>query len=240
MTDERFSDKEVALVLRRAAEIDAAGPPPAGGMTVADIEAVATEAGIGADAVRRALAEIAVSEGEGGRTLIAPASRRTSLRVEGELSREQMERLVREIEDQAGRPGAVTEALGTVRWTASEGTWTAQVAVSTADGETRIAVHERVADSVRAMHHVLPSLWGGMLGIVLSASADMAALAILAVSAVSIGAGFGIGRAIFNWRSRRSGDRVDKLAQHLEGNVRQMVSAGEPKSPAPATSDSGR
>ncbi len=44
MSEERFSEKEVALVLRRAAEIDATGPAITSGMSVADIEAVAAEA----------------------------------------------------------------------------------------------------------------------------------------------------------------------------------------------------
>ena len=54
----RLSDETVALVLRRAAELESQRAAAQGGLSAADVEQVAIEAGISAEAVRYALAEV--------------------------------------------------------------------------------------------------------------------------------------------------------------------------------------
>ena len=54
----RLPDETVALVLRRAAELEARRTALDGALTAADVEQVAVEAGISVDAVRHALAEL--------------------------------------------------------------------------------------------------------------------------------------------------------------------------------------
>ncbi len=227
MVERRLSEKEVALVLRRAAEIDASGTAGSGALTPADVEAIGQEAGIRPEAVRQALMELRGEGGGGRRAWLAPASRRTTRHVSGELTRAQLQRLVRAVEDRAGRPGSVSEALGTVRWTSAEPhRWTTQVTFSAEGGETRIAVHERAADGLRQVFHALPGLWGGMLGLAAGMTAGLAAAPVVAFVGAGAAIGFGIGRSVFAWRSRESAERVESLARGLEETARASLSTG--------------
>ena len=62
MTERRFSDKEVALVLRRAIELEEVYPlsdlPAARGMTLLELQEVPREAGINPSLVTRAAEEL--------------------------------------------------------------------------------------------------------------------------------------------------------------------------------------
>jgi hypothetical protein len=221
MNDDRFSEKEVSLVLRRAAEIDAdAGAGH--GLSSVDVAAVATEAGISPEAVRRAILELKAESAVTGRSILAPASRRASRSIAGTLSREGLAELVRTVEERVGRPGSVTEALDTVRWTSSSGTWTTQVAIDSRGDETRIGVHERVSDRARRILHVLPTGWGMIAGVAIAGSAGLAALPSVLLVAAASAVGFGAGRGIFGVLSNRSRNRVEGLAADLCEDARGL------------------
>jgi hypothetical protein len=56
----RYGDKEVGLILKRAAEIQSQGPESAagGGLGLRELEEIATEAGIDPNSLRQAAAEL--------------------------------------------------------------------------------------------------------------------------------------------------------------------------------------
>lgn len=218
-----FSEKEVALVLRRAAEIEASGTGAAG-MTAADIEAVALEAGIQPDAVRRAIEEMRLEPSSPALALLPPPSRRAARAIPVELGREALGELVHSIEDRVGRPGSVSEALGTVRWTSTSGMWTTQVSIGSGPGETRIGVHERAADRERRLFHALPAGWGTLLAgaVAMSGVFPLSALGLLGLLAGGAAAGFGIGRTVFAMRSKASRERVERLAADLSEEARRL------------------
>ena len=79
-TERRYNDKEVALILQRAAEMSQA--KTAGGMSVEELERIALEAGLDPAAVRQAADEVGrgeASAGGIGHTLLGGP---TALRVE--------------------------------------------------------------------------------------------------------------------------------------------------------------
>lgn len=227
MAEERFSEKEVSVVLRRAAEIDAAGSVGPSGMSRADIEAVAREAGIGVEAVNRALAELSADAEAEPKRLLAPTSHRISHQLPLELDRDQLNHMIRVVEDSARRPGQVTEALGTIRWTSQETNQSVtQVSLTPSADGTHVSVHERVPDSIRLVSHLLPTLWGGMIGAAVSAAASGPLMALPIVVGAAAG-GFGIGRAFFSWLAKRREGRVKRLAQRLEEQGRAMLAAAK-------------
>ena len=59
MTERRYTDRDVALILRRAAEIDKKSTPdaPVRGLSVGELQEIAGEVGIDPEAVTRAAAE---------------------------------------------------------------------------------------------------------------------------------------------------------------------------------------
>lgn len=228
MTDRgaSFSDQEVSLILRRAAEIEASGKG-ATGMTGADIEAIALEAGIQPGAVRLAIEELRVEPSTPALPWSAPASRRETRVVPAELGRDQLAGLMQAIEERVGRHGSVTEALGTVRWSSTAGLWITDVSVTPRDGETRIGVHERIVEDKRKLFQILPPAWGAMAGMIVAGSLAVGALGIIALTAGGAALGFGIGRAIYRSRSEASRERVERIAMALAEDARALGAGGD-------------
>lgn len=221
MVDESFSDKEVSLILRRAAEIEASGKGTSG-MTASDIEAIALEAGIEPTAVRLAMEELRVEPSGTARSWIALASRREARVVPTELGRDQLAALMRAVEKRVGRPGSVTEALGTVRWSSTAGLWATDVSVTARDGETRIGVHERIVDDKRKLFQILPPAWGAMAGMIVAGALAVGGLGIIGLTGGGALLGLGIGRAIYRSRSEASGERVERIALALAEDARVL------------------
>jgi len=225
--DTSFSEKEVALILRRAAEIEASGRTGADGMSAGDIEAVALEAGIQPGAVRLAIEEMRLEPSRSPVGLLAPSSRRATRVVPAELDREELGELVRSIEERVGRPGSVSEALGTVRWISTSGMWTTQVSIATGGGATRIGVHERAADREKRLFHILPGAWGSMLGLLIAGVLGGPPLAIIGLAGGGAVGGLALGRALFRSRSAGSRERVERLTADLAEEARRLTEVRE-------------
>jgi len=219
--DASFSDREVSLILRRAAEIEATGQG-AEGMTAADIEAVALEAGIQPRAVRLALEELRLEPTGARGSWFPPAARRESRVIPAELGRDELSALMRAVEERVGRPGSVSEALGTVRWASTAGVWVTDVAVTARQGETRIGVHERMVDDKRRLFQILPPAWGSMLGLILAGALAAPPLWVVGLTFGGAALGFAIGRTIFRSRAEASRERVERLALALAEDARAL------------------
>ena len=221
--DRSFADREVALVLRRAAEIEASEGIGTGGLSRSDILEVADEAGIGTDAVERALGELATEASVSGSSLFPASSRRASRSVPGQLGREDLARLIQNLEDRTGRPGSVTEALDTIRWTAHSTMRTTQVSFSSSDAGTRIGGHERISDRGKRLLYLMPA------NVLLLAGASVAgALALPGVATFGVAAGWavsglGIGRLLTGWFSKASNRRVESLVAELAEDARRAA-----------------
>jgi len=220
--DRSFSDREVALVLRRAAEIESTESGTPGGVSRNEIVAIADEAGIGSAAVTRAIEELSAHEGRPGSAFFPPSSRRTTRVVPRELTREALARLVQRVEDRIGRPGTVTEALGTVRWTSKSGLWTTQVTLDSTDEGTRVGVHDRLQQQGGRAFYVLPGFWGGMIAFGVAMSVGLATVPVTGIVVGGTAVGSLIGRTVLDRLSRRSRDRVERWAGELAEDAREI------------------
>jgi hypothetical protein len=93
MTEKRFTDREIGLILRRAVELEEGSPssglPSARGLTLSELQEIAKEAGIDPGMVGRAVAEIDSRRGLEPRSLWGPSGVRREVRtVPGEMARE--------------------------------------------------------------------------------------------------------------------------------------------------------
>jgi hypothetical protein len=234
----RFTDREVALVLKKAAEIDeASGAGPSGGLALRDLEEIAKEVGISPDALTRAVEGLARNRTPSVNVRGAPLSRRVVHAVEGELNEDGLARLVRYMDENADSPGAVSQALGSIRWTSTERMKSLQVAITPVDGETRIQVVEKTATRLRNVLHLVPTSWGLVLGgtALASAQAIGGGDAMAAAIAAPI-LGLAIGRGIWTWISRSSAKRVERLAEGLSREAEEAVRRGHTQPASKTTS----
>lgn len=183
-SNRRYSDEEVRLLLKRAAELESqAGTVPArtDGPTLADLEAIASEAGISPGLVRQAAREL----DSGGPSLPevrspaetylgAPLAIELERVVEGEASDAVLEQLLPSIQRAADGMGQPSLLRRTLNWqsTDAQRARILQVSVSVGRGQTRLLVEERYGN-------LAGGLFSGLLGGV--------------GGGVGLGVGFGVG-----------------------------------------------
>ena len=146
----RYSENEVGLILRRATEMQRAEPTAAdpAGLSLAELEDIATEAGIDPALLRRAASELGVQQPAtlGSRLAGAPVAVAIERVIEGEMPVERLEDLVPTIV--AATPGRGTaSAVGrSLTWSSQEGSnlTEQQVLVSSQNGQTLIRVEQEL------------------------------------------------------------------------------------------------
>lgn len=179
----RYSDTEVRRLLERAAELQHAEPsvPDASGLTLTQLEAIAREAGIDVDAVRRAAAELDSEGGAPGRLAVklagAPVRVVLERAVPGVVGPAGFETAIALIRAASDAPGQASEVGRTLTWHAQNQSSLRElhVVIASRDGETRIRIEERYGALAGAV-------FGGGVGGV--------------GGGVGIGVGVGVGAAI--------------------------------------------
>ena len=211
----RFTDREVALVLRKASELEErAGAGGGTGLSMQELEQIATEVGISPTLIRKAVQDM---DARGERSFLAggPLAHQSIRGVPGELDQQGVARLVEIVEGTSDHVGVVTEALGGTQWTASDRFRTTQVTITPSDGETRVRVVERATARLRVVAHLVPA-WAGFAVVTASVGAlDLSSQMIAAAMGVGLAAGGTVGRLIWSHLSRKSSERVDRLASDL-------------------------
>ncbi len=162
----RYGDQEVALILRRATDLqrDAlSSDGGAAGLSLPELEEIASEAGIDPVYLRRAAAELdtrGFSPKRGARIWGAALTIELERIIERELSPSGYEELIPLLNQAGGGPGTAGVVGRTLTWSATSGGDVArslQVTVTSKDGETRIFIEERLQD-------VAGALFGGIVG----------------------------------------------------------------------------
>lgn len=177
----RYTDAEVRTLLERAAELHDAEPSSeATGLTLAQLEAVAREAGISVDAVRRAASELELGTRPAGWTArLAGAPTRVVLErtLPTSLDSGALEAAIPMIQAAADAPGAASLVGHTLTWQAQgpNAARELQVMITSRDDETRIVIEERYGN-------LAGGLFGGVVG--------------GAGGGVGFGVGIGVGAAI--------------------------------------------
>lgn len=197
-------------------------------MTLGELREIAKKVGLSPDVIDEAVA--AVGAGVRPRTgslLGAPLSNKVMRGVRGRLEEEDLQRLIRVIEERVEETGTVTEALGTVRWTSfargHKFDRTMQVSLSATDEETQIQVVQRYPSGMRAILHGLPTAWGAMIGGAVAASVAVVPVAGIALGVGGAALGFGIGRSVWHMLTRKSAREVERVASELAEAAREMA-----------------
>lgn len=229
----RYSEKEIGALLRRAAEIQASDPASraaAAGLTLRELEEVAAEAGIDAECLRRAAAELEVGRAAtlGARLAGAPLGFVLERRVPGELTPESFEALVPLLGQASPGQGSASAVGRTLTYTArsDSNTSSQQVLIAIRDGETMIRVEERLGGLAGAVFGgVLGGVGGGVgfgFGVPLGLALGGAALAAV-FPAVVVGGTYAGARALFaaqvRARRRRARELLERLAERVEEEV---------------------
>ena len=228
----RFTDREIALLLQRASEIESrrSDAPPAQGMSLRQLREIALEVGISPEVFEEAVTAVQAGATPPRRELLgAPLSNKTARGVDGQLDAAGMARLLRVLEEAVDTTGTVTEALGTVRWTslrADQFEPTVQVSMVARKDETQVIVVQRYPPAARILMHILPTVWGGALfgAIAAGMHAPEALIAIGGISFAVLGGLFGHG--LWQRTARRSEEKIQRIAGTLAAAARDMREAG--------------
>lgn len=232
MSDRRFTDDEVALILRDASEAQEGRPARAGeGLTLAQLKEIAAEVGLDPAQVEAAARRL-VRSPSGARvpfwgTPVAPEFERE---FPGELSPDDAAELVTTIRKVLGRRGISGSELGALEWKAQDAMGGRYVSVLSRDGTTRLRVFGNFRDGLMAL--------GTAGGVVLTVffSALLMALGLkelVGPGVLPVGALLAAlpVRALWRWRYRKEERTLADLAEALDEQIRDL---GSRRGPGPS------
>ncbi len=217
MSKQIYKQEEISEILKRAAEMQGTeGEGPSTGLTLAELEQIASDSGIDPKFVRLAATEM-VFGGNTGETNFwgGPLSRTVELELDGELTAEIWERMVTEIRRSFRESGSVQEWGRAFEWTLTGNEEVnAHVTAIPRDGKTHIELHW--SSPVLILPFLIPSLLISviMLPILFGSMAlglTGIPIYIAALATVWTTARFGLGAVT---KSRKN--RLEKLAVTLE------------------------
>jgi hypothetical protein len=138
MADRRYDEQQIGAILQRAAEIQSGLSPAADaqGLTLSELQKVASEVGIEPHLVERAAREVEtgpIGTKDIGQTLAGMLDRT----VAGEITDEQWEDVVMALRQFVGRPGATTVQGNTREWSGGWDIGSVTLTASTRNGQTR-------------------------------------------------------------------------------------------------------
>jgi hypothetical protein len=238
MTDgPRYSEDEVALILRRAAELQKQEPLPGDSrsMSLEEIEAAAHEAGLSRALVRRAATEIArptPNVPAPNPFLGAPSHLVIERVVEGEYPVESFDRLLEIIRFGDLGPGSVSTVGRSLSWTGTLGgsqAVAATIAISARDGQTRIRIHGRFNQLAGAVFGGIGGGAGGGLswavvtaGIFAGGAVGGAVLGILFLGGV-----YALCRKVYSGQVKVHTNTLTRVADELEHAIKGQLALVE-------------
>ena len=223
----RFDDQEVSRILERAAELqhrEPLAPPETSGMTLAELEQVATEAGIDPQHVRNAAAALerdAVTPGLSGAGLLgAPLRLELERTVDREVAPGAYEELAETIRNTLSTPGHVSTLGKSFEWHSANPQRGLRVTITPRAGRTVIRIEERFGNLFGGlMGGIVGGVGGGGGGAaigVIGGVFHQIGLALAAASVLVVGS-FLLARTIFRGvvhrRARELGRLLDVLVE---------------------------
>ncbi|MDE2982054.1 MAG: hypothetical protein OXU74_12755 [Gemmatimonadota bacterium] len=229
----RYGDKEVRRLLQRAAELQKQESvreyaDDGGGLTLADLQEVAAEAGIHPRYIQQAAAGI---DGSGPSGLVARlAGTELTITVErvvpGELLDEGFEQAIMEIQRAFSGSGNPSMVGRTLMWKSDtmDHQSSLQVTVSSRRGETRIRAEERLHGTAAAAHLGLVVGAGMGVGLGVGFSVGLAVIgSALFATLFPVGAIGGIYAAVRHWMKKFGIKRrreLELMADRIAGYAR--------------------
>jgi hypothetical protein len=223
--DRRYSDEEFALILRKASELQEGGARPQAarvGMSLEEIRSIAVEAGIDPEKVAKAASLLARSDQTGTvvRLFGGPSSYHLEHTAKGEISQEDLGRLLDVIRKATRHQGRGEQVLDALEWKTLGEPSQIHVNVTPRDGETTIQI---IAD--RGGTGVLTFLASGLPWLIAAVAVgnglDVTSVAgVASILAGAAGGAFLTFRTI--WKSTTAGFR-----RKLTGLMEDLSSAVE-------------
>jgi len=223
----RFSESDTDAILRRAAELasGAEDTPVQRGLTVEEMEALVSEAGLDPELVRRAAREMTLRQSQ----KVSPwagAPRRILLErvIPGELSEEVWESMVGEIQQTFGGLGYASTVGRTRTWTVAPtgpraGSRVLSVTATSQPGQTILRVDESLSQLAGQLFGgLMGGLGGGLTGVWMGIGMGIfhSPAAAVALVLTGLGGAYGLARTLFirsfTKRSQELQELLDRLA----------------------------
>jgi len=209
--NQKFTDEQMALILKRAAERQALGGDPT--HSLESIQEVARQVGIDPQLIADAAATLGTSS---GRSLLgSPSAYRTSRRVTGTPRTIDQAAILATIRDRLPVAGEARKVGDGFEWHSGPADNKTVVAVSPGDGATMVRIDVRQLGP-----KAIAYLGGGIVG--MFAGVISAALwhgPGVAVGAAALGASLAGARGIWNWHADRRDQQMYALADALADQI---------------------
>lgn len=229
----RYSEEEFALILRKASEIQISrgtevARPGAGGLTLEEIQSIATEAGIDTEAVTRAASILGMLDWE-ERTGLAsaifggPSKYHLDCEVPGSLRPEDMGRILEQIRRAVEHQGEASEVLGGVEWKTVGELSAINVNITPRGDSTSVQI---VGDrgGAGALIFTFPMMGAAILIGILGASFEPTSVAgIASLITGTLGAGFMTARTLWATSSKRFRKRLAHLMDTVSVSVEKAA-----------------
>jgi len=229
----RFNEKEVAAIIKRASElqeVESTAGESSTGMSLAELEQIAREAGLDPALVRRAASDLdtRVTDQQPSAFFGAPTDLVLERTIDGEVPTEEYEALVLEIQRELGGVGAASGLGRTLVWTMTThdhrraATRTVQVTVTPRNGRTTIRIEEPLRPLAGGLFGgVIGGVGAGTGGIVMGIGMNLFNSMPVALSMVGgmVGASYLLARTIFGRMVRNRGERLQRLMSRLADHV---------------------
>jgi hypothetical protein len=208
----RFDEKEFALIVRRATELQEKGAAPStrAGLTLREIETIAAEAGIEPALIRRAALDLAGNRAPGlWRRIAGPSTHIHAERtIPGEVGADTLSAIVDAVRTELGRSGTAHDVLGGLEWTGRDSWGKVHITARPGGAETRLYVSADRSETAAVAATLLP-IAGTILGGVAGSAVDFAPLLTAGLGAVG-----GLAGARFLW---------DGVARRWQSRVRVIL-----------------
>jgi hypothetical protein len=198
MSERRYSDRDVAFILKRAVALDDEKAPveTRHGITLPDLREIAQEVGIDPAMVDQAAEEL---NRQGSRTARAVATETAVVKeirsVPCDLGEANVRDVLWTIERTTSDTGSVSEAGGEIRWASTGPFRSMRVSIKPLEGETILCVEESLRDTKEPLL-ALPAIFGGVMGLFIGADGGGAGTAIMVGMLMAI-AGFFVGGGLW-------------------------------------------
>jgi hypothetical protein len=230
MADERdtgasYSERELALILKRASELQGKEVESRMRYSLSDIQDIALGAGIDADSVAVAAAELRTPTQTGPWLIAGPTRFRAERTVPVVLAPTAFAEVVEAIRKETGLQGKAEQVFDTLEWRGRETSGEVFVTVAPRDQHTRVTVTAARADE---------AVLAGMVGTGAAAVAAAASVALLhaaglpgaAIGALTVvasaGTMVGVTRLMWRRKMEKWRRRAPEIAQSIAARLKQV------------------
>ncbi|MBX3095525.1 MAG: hypothetical protein KF812_01560 [Fimbriimonadaceae bacterium] len=217
--ERRFTEKQVAEVIRRATEIQAGASQTssAGSITESNLRDAAREIGLDASVVAQAIAQIdrepqVRRKGFWG----GPLAAHSEVAFQGTITEADWEEIVADIRKALGETGEISTRGSTFEWNSTGGgVATTTITVTQSNHVVKVTAHSRT-NGLAFITHTLGGTAMLMSNAILLKQLVLPPMAELAIGVGVVGALFAATRAVVNRSSRNTASTISGIVQRIQ------------------------